>query len=303
MRLTFTSDLVEEAVLLAARAAAPVAARWFRRERDRVYAIDCADEREATFRALHMRWFARFGLHRVVEETLRERSACLAGVAACRVVRARSRQDEAADLMDEIDPGSLRAGPILVVRLCPATLVDGGGLRPFLHHELTHVADMLDPAFAYERTLPPSESGPSHDAMLRDRYRVVWDTTIDGRLDRAGLADDTARHRRGREFASAFAMLGADCSQAFERWFTEPHPTHAALLAFAAAPGHSAAAGCCPLCRFHVAVLDARAATLPPPVVAAITSRHPGWRAEMGLCARCVDLYEDRYEQQCNSGH
>jgi hypothetical protein len=71
-------------------------------------------------------------------------------------------------------------------------------VRVLLRHELMHVADMLDPAFGYERSLPTSDDGPSADNIVRDRYRVLWDVTIDGRLARAGLAHPDARAAPGR---------------------------------------------------------------------------------------------------------
>jgi hypothetical protein len=228
IRLTYDPELVEEAVLLA-EATAP---RAFRQDRNRIYEIADPDEREARFRSCHRRWFVRLGLNRIIEQTVSERPDIAKRLAAGRVVRAVARRDEAADLIDQVTPGVQDPRPILLLRLRPASLIEADALADLLRHELMHVADMLDPRFGYQRTLPSSDSGPSHDNILRDRYRVLWDVTIDGRLARSGLASDRTSAARWQEFASTFAMLGARCRDAFEEWYERRQPTHEALVAF-----------------------------------------------------------------------
>lgn len=298
---SYSPDLIEEAVLLAERALTPGDVRTFRRERDRVYDVADPDRREAEFRALHMKWFVRLGLHQVIEEAVAGRAWILEHVTGCRVSRALTRKDEGADLVDP-SPATARDGevtPTLALRLRPAALLARETLRVLLAHELTHVADMLDPAFAYERALPPSDDGPSGDNILRDRYRVLWDVTIDGRLSRSGLADPRARDVRRREFAATFAMLEDEGPRLFDDWFDRVTPTHAALVAFAQEPnGHAstnpADSGRCPLCRFPTVALDAHAERLSPEGLAMLRADFPAWRPEQGLCTQCLDLYEAR---------
>jgi hypothetical protein len=212
-------------------------------------------------------------------------------------------RDESADLVDALIAGRSHDVPTLLIRLRPATLVGPQDrLRTFLHHELTHVADMLNPTFGYERDLPPSDDGPSADNILRDRYRVVWDTTIDGRLARAGRAPEATHELRWREFAETFAMLNGSCRSVFERWFGTERVTHDEILAFAASPA-ALGAGLrdstrCPLCRFPVAALDPRVSTLADDLVAMIQSEQRAWTRDQGICPQCLDLYEARYEER-----
>ena len=191
--------------------------------------------REERFRTLHRRWFVRLGLGRGIEQAVAERLGHVDRVRDGRVVPAIARREEGADLVDRVVPDSASPEPLLVIRLRPATLLDPPAVRTLLRHELMHVADMLDPAFGYERALPPSEEGPSADNIVRDRYRVVWDVTIDGRLAHAG--DGAAvRAMRWTEFAATFPMLGDRGREVFDRWFDLARPTHAALARFARAP-------------------------------------------------------------------
>jgi hypothetical protein len=217
-----------------------------------------------------------------------------------------------------------------VLRLRPRTLFDPQTLRALLRHELMHVADMLDPTFGYQRSLPRSDDGPSGDNLVRDRYRVLWDVTIDGRLARAGRdrcsvrlppsreasADyrnpggggqpDPTRNARWQEFAATFSMRGDEGRSVFEEWFDHVHPTHARLAEFARAPLGSGTAGAhtgrCPLCRFPTAALDPRPERLSPATLAAIHDHHPSWNIEQGLCRQCLDLYEARYGESSHVG-
>lgn len=309
MRLTYDPGLIEEAVLLAERTMPNAQAAAFRRERNRGYDIADPDRREAAFETLHLRWFTRLALHESVCQAVAEREDIAQRLDEGRVLKAVTRNDEGADLVDHVTPGKAQARPILVLRLRPATVLDSERVRALLHHELVHVADMLDPAFGYERSLPSSDDGPSGDNIQRDRYRVLWDVTIDGRLARArrslgaGGQGDPTHDARWHEFAAAFPMLGDDCRRAFEEWFDRRHPTHAELVAFALAPtGTTGDSGRCPLCRFPVASLDPRPDRLSEATVAAIRDHHPSWDIEQGLCPQCLDLYEARYGQTSSAG-
>ena len=299
-RIAFMPDLVEEAVLLAEPQAPPQEARAFRRERDQIYELTDPEAREAGFNALHRRWFIRFDLGRTVEQVVGERADVGARVSGCRVFRAASRRDEGADLADAARAVDDRR-PVILIRLRPAALLDPESLQALLRHELMHVSDMLDPAFRYRRTLPAADLGPSHDNLVRDRYRVLWDVTIDGRLVRAGLADPHIRESRWREFAATFAMLDNRCLEVFEEWFDRTEPTYSRLIEFAFAPGCSgdgehATSGRCPLCRFPVASLDPHPERLSEPARSAVSAEFPSWSVELGLCSQCLDLYEARCE-------
>ena len=299
IRLVYAPDLVEETVLLAEARTPGAAWRAFRRERDRLYGLREEDQREERFGALHFLQFNALALHHVIEHAITERSDICERVGVGRILRAVRRTDEGADLVDRVVPDGGASEPLLVLRLRPATLLDPPSLRALLRHELTHVSDMLDPAFGYERTLPSSDDGPSGDNILRDRYRVLWDVTIDARLARAGLGCEDARSIRRQEFAAAFPMLGDCAGDAFDAWFEQCRPTHAALVAFARSPGggeHSEVtdSGRCPLCRFPVASLDGLPERLSAGAAAAIREDHPAWSVARGLCSQCFDLYEAR---------
>jgi len=233
--ITYAPDLVEEAVLLAERVMAAADARRFRHQRNRLYEIEDADVRERAFRSLHVWWFARLGLYHSVDAAVAEERAVLERVSGCRVSRAVSGRDEGADLVDacaaEGRPADAR--PMLSIRVRPSLLLDRESLRQLLAHELMHVADMLDPAFQYDRSLPTSDEGPSMDNLVRDRYRVLWDVTIDGRLARRGRARPGARTLRQREFMAAFGALSDRAVEVFDDWFDRVRPTHQALVAAA----------------------------------------------------------------------
>jgi hypothetical protein len=235
--LAYASELVEEAVLLSERTLSAADRRAFRRDRDRIYEIADVEERDRRFRILHRDWFVRLDLGRAIEDSVSEPLGQSGRLRHGRVVYAISPRDEGADLVDHVNAAG-DTEPLLVIRLRPATLMDAFAVATLLRHELTHVADMLDPVFGYQRTLPPRDEGPSADTIVRDRYRVLWDVTIDGRLARSGHGT-IARATRWAEFAATFPMLGEQSRELFDRWFTLEHPTHAALAAFACDPGNA----------------------------------------------------------------
>ncbi len=206
--------------------------RAFQAERDGVYEIPDPEAREAAFAALHGAWFERLRLDRPLPKALAERPEIAGRCARCIVARVMAARDESADLL--VAPPAL---PTLLVRVRAATLCVPERWERLLRHELLHVADMLDPTFDYAPRLPSSPEGPAHDRRLAERYRVLWDAYVDGRLARAGWAPAQAREARLEEFARAFPELGDRAAAAFERFFDAARRTHADLVAFAQSAG------------------------------------------------------------------
>ena len=289
-RVSYDAGLVEETVLLAERRLSPPDAAAFRAERDRAYDVHDPDEREARFEALHGRWFIRLGLDRPLHEALSELEELLRRTRGCRVLPALSRSDEMADVRSEV--GATAEAPTIVLRLRPQSFLEPDALRDLLYRELLHVADMLDPAFGYAKELPVIREDPAYANRLRERYRVVWDTTIEGRLHRSGRSSARARAARGAEFARTFPMLD-DAETAFAPWFDGPRRAHAAIVAFIQEPlgPGTADEARCPLCRLPTRALERGPAGLEREVLRAIERDHPGWRPEQGRCARCAEVY------------
>jgi hypothetical protein len=225
MPIDYEPALVESAVL-----ASVGDGRAFHDERDPLYAIDDVEARDTAFAGLHARWFERLELDRSLTTALAERPEVEAACARCVVGRAGVAAAEAADLL--VAPP---ARPTLLVQLTPTRLAKPERALAFLRHELLHVADMLDHEFGYEPRLPPTGGGRLLDDRRAERYRVLWDAYVDGRLVAASRALPAVRAERLSEFSRAYPELGDRVGQAFERFFAARRCTHAELVAFAIA--------------------------------------------------------------------
>ena len=286
--------LLEEAVLLAVSGLDEE--REFRAHRDRLYEIDDPDEQERRFRTFHAVWFERLGLERPICRALLEEPLIVAETRACIVALAVSKKAEGADLF--VAPSEVN-GRTVGIRLRPERFTDSERLLQFLRRELLHIADMLDPRFRYSRDLPGLENDAAYARLIRERYRVLWDTCVDGRLVRRGLARAEIRGTRLAEFAHAFPMLGERTDEIFTRFFEAPSPTHAELVAFASTPSRSAGPGPhpgerCPLCRLPTHVFEPEPDRLPLELRDRIRDDFPEWEPNDGLCRHCADLYRSR---------
>ena len=302
LQVEYEPRLVEETVFRALKGHPEEPA--VRRQRDRLYEIEDAEARDAAFRRFHAAWFDRLDLGEPIDQALSEWPLIAGAVRACLVAFASSDRQEGAELfvrspqeeMSEVDRRSV------VIRLRPERLLASAQLLEFLRHELLHIADMLDPRFAYEPRFPSSEVGPAHEQLLKDRYRVVWNTYVDGRLSRLGWASAGVRAARLNEFRQAFPMLGELTEPVFDRFFSAPSLCHADLVVFAVNPDCSPAGPSrgsypgahCPLCRFPTYVFEPKPDRLPPAAREAIRHDFSEWDPSAGLCLQCADLYRSR---------
>jgi hypothetical protein len=296
--LRYDPHLVEEAIFFVVKDRPE--GRVFHRGRDRLYDIANPEARDRAFQEYHAAWFTRLRLAVPIEQAFAEQSSITQAVRGCVVGWAPTRKDESAELFvsPPADGLSERERRSVGLLLRPESLLDADTLLGFLRHELLHIADMLDPDFAYEPTLPQTEGGPAYDRLLRERYRALWDATIDGRLVRRGWAPAASREHCLRDFARVFPLPGPRLHEVFAGFFdTEPH-THAELVAFACElDGHllrPGQGGRCPLCRFPTYAFAPDPERLPTQVIACITQDFPAWQPAQGLCLQCADLYRAR---------
>jgi hypothetical protein len=213
----FDPAFVEEAVFLSLnRLSTPEAVSSFHREREAVYELPDAQQRDAAFQQLAHRTFETLGLAELFRARFSEFPQVPAHVELVVVRRVWNKKDEQVELYVAgagQAPQSLAVSPILFLGLQAARCLDREKLAAFLRHELMHVADMLDPAFAYDpQAVPAWEGEPEHE-LIRGRFRALWDLWVHVRIRRRGwptLLDDDARQR---EVARAFAFLSPSAQE------------------------------------------------------------------------------------------
>lgn len=297
--IRYDPRLIEEAVFLCLRE--HPRAGEFDRERCHPYEISDPEERERAFQDLHRTWFVRLGLAHPIEEALREQPILLCAIKTCVVGRTTAKNLEGAELFVGSEAGAgggQQCNARILLR--PESLLDPAALLSFLRHELLHITDMLDPDFGYGPTLPAAAGGPAHDRLLAERYRALWDVTIDGRMARRGWAPESIRAERLKDFRRTFPRLGEDTVRIFSRFFDRERSTHLELVAFACnpptaggeAPTTASPGNRCPLCGFPTHSFAPEPGRLPPEVIAEIVKDFPCWQISLGLCLQCADLYQ-----------
>jgi hypothetical protein len=296
MRLGYDEDFVEEAVLLCASGRDPSVSslliRRFHREREKLYEILDPDERNAAFFRLHLEWFREWGLEKLLTALLKEFPRLPEALNVLAFRKSRGRNEEGTELY--VNEAGERTG---VVAIRPEFLVTKTGVDPFLRHELMHLQDMLEPAFGYRPELPISGPSLNQSRLARERYRLLWDVSIDGRLTSSRRNTIATREQRWFEFIGAFSFwTEARQQEIFESLWTNPTPTHEVLAELVSDPRQLQTGtgprpgGACPLCGFPTFAW-ATAASLADATASAIRSEFPHWTPEQGACARCCDIY------------
>lgn len=299
MNLRYDEDFVEAAVFLCARGERPgippAQVARFHRERERAYALLDPDERNNAFFQVHLAWFREWNLEQDLTSPL-EQLPLLCRTADLLVFRqARHRTDEGAELY--VNPAGQRAA---VVALRPERFKNSGALGDFLRHEFLHLHDMLDPEFGYEPHLRLPGGLAAQERLVRERYRLLWDITIDGRLTRAGHRPSATPEQHRAALARAFPVWPEEKhARTFECLFSDTAPRHANLAKLAADPrdlAHNSQplpGASCPLCGFP-AFDWVQTPSIPREMSASIQAEFPHWGPSQGLCGRCFEIFQAR---------
>ncbi|MEW6303065.1 MAG: hypothetical protein AB1705_06315 [Verrucomicrobiota bacterium] len=301
MKLLFDEDLVESAVLLCVGGKwpgiPPAQIRRFHAERECVYRVADPDARNAAFYRVHLEWFREWGLEDILASATPHFPQLAAALDSLALRKARNKAEEGAELY--VNPEGARTG---IVTLRPERFMPSNApvhpLLPYLHHELSHVSDMVDPSFGYTPEIRDVALNGSPQRLLRERYRILWDGTIDGRLMQRGLATVASREFRQSEFTRAFSFFSAEQLHAtFEQLWSNSAPRHDELMALAMDPRglraiHRSVPGAtCPVCGFS-SFSWADADALEERVRDLILGQSPDWTPEQGVCARCVEVLQ-----------
>ncbi len=272
----------------------------FREQANAVYADVPSRKREAAFFALYRRYFRELGYPDRVKSILAEFTGGGDLPSECYLVRTFRDEEESAQLSED----RTRLG----VQIRLETLRDAKRCAYLLRHELTHILDILDPDFKYDTSRPLSEVSPSEESLFRDRYRTLWDLSVDGRLERKGFLPQGLRERRTAEFQTLFPNLGGKAAgQVFTALWGGPRPSDTELrqMVMGAAPLCSALkisvdisdgeeprptfgpGSLCPLCRFPTHEW----AETPEHFSQQVKSEFSGWEPSQGICTQCANRY------------
>lgn len=271
----------------------------FHRERERLYAIPDPDERNTAFFKLHLDWFREWGLEQPLTDVLREFPLVRDELGTLAVRKTSGKNDEGAELY--VNEAGQRTG-LLALRL--ERLANHSALLDYLRHEFTHLHDMLNPEFGYSPALDLPGLNAAQKRLARERYRLLWDITIDGRLTAAGHTPMATRDQHAIAFGRGYSFW-SDSKQAevLNALWSCRAPRHSDLLALISDPrglrdAHRPEPGAsCPLCDFPT-FLWADVASVSPRIRQRIAAEFPAWQPEHGLCSRCLETYEAVASQQ-----
>lgn len=300
VEIRFDPALVEEAVFLELRSRAASGdrrmAEAFHAQRSSLY--DAADEREARFRQLADRYFHELGCAELVTKRFEECPLVAALVQTARVQRVFCRTEERVELYAARGHASIEASTTLLLGLQAERYLNRDELVAFLRHELMHISDMLDPAFAYE---PHPEFGgecETENDLIRERFRLLWNMWVAGRMRRNDWPlPEAEQSRRGLD--QAFASWEPKRREAaLQDLGSRNRCTQRELLDLAKDERLTRMLGAggvrCPLCHFPtrdgVRAWDGEWAT----VTQAIQADYPDWAPAQGACRQCAELYRAR---------
>jgi hypothetical protein len=235
MLIEYDPSFVEQTVFLFARNN-PDIERNLHATIDDLYNLPTGQERDKQFQDAYSEFFIRLRLDRIVAGLTGEWPLIAEHVGRCLVREAQGRKAESAELhVQHVRSETTATDRTIMVQICPHSMLEPTPLSSWMRRELAHIDDMIDPGFKYS---PQAISEPpSRQNLILDRFRVLWDIYVEGRLLRKGMAPSLlASHLRSmleRVFPGHDSIL---LDRAFKRVLGAATLTHAQLLQWARSP-------------------------------------------------------------------
>ena len=265
---------------------------------------DDDDDREEGFEEVDRKVFATLDLGSGIEEILEEFPLIPEKIGLMEIRKAYNREEESVNISNRHLETDQKA---TIIRLRPQCFFNPNGFVNVIRHEFMHLNDILDEEFGYNTRR--FGKNPSEDAFIRDRYRVMWDIYIEGRLAREGRdATDMGRDGCWKEFNLLYVKLPEkDRKTIFETLWNREKMTHSGIAELASDPYKllqsadisttegdaetkkkvALPGSPCPLCKFptYHPVHD-----FSPEALDKIKKDFPKWEEDWA-CERCMDLY------------
>lgn len=301
MELILQPGLIERVVFDAARRDETLRPHY-ERQFAQCHEHRTSDQRDRVFAELHRRWFTELGLDQLITGFARGLPHVRDRVGRLVVAQAPAPRAQTSELYGA--PGRYT----IVLTIAPSLLLDRLAFAYWAGHELLRLDDMLNPVFGHCHDERPVGHTSAAQALMIDRFAILWAISIDARLERRGVLPITVRPFRARELAKAFALCESVAAlnvfeDLWQRWADLP-PTHVQLLDLArdgwAVPRGSAvepggatcppAGALCPLCRFPTFDWTYSARKLKCLHVD-ICIDFPDWSSQEPICSRCAEVY------------
>lgn len=259
-----------------------------------IYEMQSEEERENKFMQLHLHLFEKLGFPKQIMDVFAEFSNIHSRIEKIFVSKAISQNTEGGDLSENArDIG---------ISILAERFINTEQLQSFLHHEFMHIADMLDETFNYKRDNALFSFLPMQYNNIIDRYRVLWDITIDGRLALKDKKISTEKEKHYSKFSILFSNLPKFQKEEIFNylWHAEKaNLTHKKLLEISLSNCSPLTEGgmtenvkklsaTCPLCKFPTYEWVQE---FEWDVINEVKKNFPAWRSEYGTCGRCAELY------------
>ncbi len=248
MHIELDPLLLEEAVFLAMRCQEQTGDQaLYRQYRSRVDALydlpGDRDVKDIAFRDVHAEFFGRLGLEQMLRSRLDEFPPLPQELDRIAFLKAASRKQEGGELFVRHDEKIDHRHQTAVVRLRAEVFLEPDRLSMLLRRELSHIGDMVDPAFGYRPDLGETGDSVAQHNLIRDRYRVLWDLYVDARLVNTNRAPVAVLKKQEKLLNKVFeGVAERDTGAVFQTVCRAELLTHADLLELAkAVPAATAA--------------------------------------------------------------
>jgi hypothetical protein len=316
-------EVIDSFVEKTEREGDPTYYKEFHELADPIYEKFSLDDREPEFKKLYQYLFGIWGFSDIIRDAFNEFPNLKEKVGIVLVKGVLKEDQEGVDVLrkwgsierDLAKQFEEKGQKGVGIKLIPRRFYDPA-LTRYCRHELTHISDLLDPAFGYD---PDTKVGqnPGEETLVLQRYRVLWCLHIDSRLQRASKESMLGKDDRFKEFRSWYRKIPpVQIKSVFEGLWESEVLTHSELIEMATdtlrvmdraveveggevpetqnkvmlMPGFP-----CPLCRFPTySWVEDMADKVEKHVLDFIRENHPGWDVEYGACDRCVEVYKLR---------
>lgn len=296
MRIDYDPNLIEQTVLEATHSDRRLQ-RDLHRVVDPLYELADSEKKNARFQQVYTEFFQLLNLDRILSDLIDEQPLIQQSVEQCVIRPAPTPRKEAAELYVRPIADDSQDQCTLMIQVCPRSLLHPDKLAPRFRRELMHVADMLDPQFGYEKKSLTGNTPRIN--LIRDRFRVLWDICVEGRLAYKGHHDKRMEDMLSAQLERVFAQP-ANSQEAFQMVYQSDKLTHAQLLNWATSPSElfntlevtegNRNGNLCPMCGFPTfdwfdspTELDLIAPT--------IKKSFADWNPDQGVCRQCAEIY------------